>query len=80
MSLTVKPISANLKKGRQHLFFHIDPYVECIVGNERQKSKADWNAGKEPRWLDTFSFTAGSPLMRVVLYDKDRITRDDMLG
>jgi hypothetical protein len=46
MPLIVKPISAHIEKGKQYLFFNIDPYVICIIGNQRIQSRADKNGGK----------------------------------
>lgn len=80
MSLLVKPISANIVKGREHLFFKIDPYVICQVGTQKRQSQPHKSGGKEPQWTDNFTFDPSSQSMRVVLMDKDTFSRDDIIG
>jgi hypothetical protein len=53
MPLIVKPISANLTKGREHLLFKLDPYLVLKVGNESKTTNVHKNGGKNPQWTDT---------------------------
>jgi hypothetical protein len=50
MSLIIKPFSANLTKGNDHIFFKKSPYLVAQVGNEIQKTSPCKNAGKSPQW------------------------------
>ena len=57
-----------------------DPYVVCIIGNEKKRGAAHNGGGKKPQWQDTFVFqAAGASLMNVQVWDKDTFS-DDMVG
>jgi Ca2+-dependent lipid-binding protein len=49
MSVTIKPISAQLLKDSDTIG-KADPYVVLILGNEKQKGKYIKNAGLTPTW------------------------------
>lgn len=80
MPLIVKPISANLTKGREHLLFKLDPYLVLKVGHESKTTNVHKNGGKNPQWTDTLQFFSSAPEIKVYLYDKDKLSKDDLLG
>ena len=78
MSLIIKPISAILTKDMD-LFGKMDPYVVCIVGQEKKRTKTHQGGGKKPNWTDTLTFSSQSQLMKVQVYDDD-FGKDDFVG
>lgn len=58
----------------------MDPYVVCVISNQRQRSKTHHEGGKHPKWNDTMIFQInGSLNMTVQVWDKDLIN-DDIIG
>ncbi len=52
----------------------------CRIGEEEHKSEVCKNGGVAPHWNDTFSFSSKEAIMRIQLYDKDKIGKDDLIG
>lgn len=78
MPIIVKPISAMLTTDKD-MFGKSDPYTICIIGNEKQQTKAHSGGGKNPQWMDTLCFNSMDQFMKVQVYDKDTFS-DDMIG
>lgn len=73
MSIIVKPLNALLTKGNDLIFFKKSPYVMCQVGNQIMKTNPHKNAGKAPKWSESFTFTQLGHKLRVTLMDKPLI-------
>lgn len=62
-------------------FGKMDPYVIVKCGSNHFKTVVDKNAGKTPRWNDSFTFDVnGETTIHFLVMDKDTFTKDDFLG
>ncbi|KAI0229511.1 hypothetical protein L0F63_003849, partial [Massospora cicadina] len=62
------------------LFGKNDAYAIVHVGKQKHKTRVLANAGKDPKWNETFYFDANvSDEVFVEVYDYDRI-KDDFIG
>lgn len=59
----------------------MDPYVSLIIGEQKLKTKAHEDAGKYPKWDQTFTIkTKLNTLMSFKVMDKETFGSDDMIG
>ena len=42
-----------------------DPYVVCMIGQEKQKGNQASGSGTQPQWSDTFVFNTKDQILRV---------------
>ena len=70
MTLVVKPISAMLTKDGD-FFGKCDPYVVCVIGSEKKRTKTHKGGGKKPQWMDTLTFMSQGNVMSVTVFDDD---------
>ena len=79
-TIVFKPIEANLTHNTDFIK-KMNPYCAFIVGSKRINSQISKHGGKHPHWNDavTVPYTNESKIM-VELMDKDRITKDDLVG
>jgi len=79
-TITFKPIEANLTHNTDFIK-KMNPYCAFIVGGKRINSQISKHGGKHPHWSDvvTVPYTNESKI-DVELMDKDRITKDDLVG
>ena len=81
-SLRVRVMSAsNLKENFWPHDTNVEPYAVVCYGGEERKTRVV--SGNRPDWNETFEFAvkAGvAPEIKIALYDKDTITKDDFLG
>lgn len=79
-TLIVKPLTAKLTYDTEW-FGRMDPYVRITLGGTIQKSGVAKDQGKNPNWNDTLTFRAnGEQQMKIELYDKDDISKDDFIA
>lgn len=80
MRIDVTPVTAVINKDTD-LIGKMDPYVEVIVRNTKQRTQAIRSGGHNPTWNETFSFTVDpTDLITFRIYDRDRLSRDDFIG
>jgi hypothetical protein len=79
-TITFKPIEANLTHNQNYIK-KMNPYCAFIVGGKRINSQISKHGGKHPHWSDavTVPYTTEAKI-DVELMDKDRITKDDLVG
>ena len=80
-NLVIKPISAKLTHNTESVG-SMDPYVIVEYNDQKCKSSVAKSAGKYPNWSDTFTFrvSGNNNLIKVVVWDKDSMSADDMVG
>lgn len=77
--LTVKPISAQLKKDKDNVGA-MDPYVTMKIGDQLFQTVQAVSQGVSPVWNEQFTFNiSGDDKLRIKVLDKD-IGKDDFLG
>ena len=76
----MRPQSARLTIDTE-MFGKMDPYCKIQVGGNTQQTKVAHNAGKTPVWSDVMTYRLNNDSqMTITLYDKDHLTKDDLLG
>jgi len=78
--LKIKPSKAKLTRNTEVLG-KMDPYVKVIVGDKKAKGAVCQDGGKTPTWKDTISIHRSfEPVCYIEVYDKDKLTADDIIG
>jgi hypothetical protein len=80
MSIIIKPISGMLTKDTD-MFGKMDPYVVCMIGQQKQRTATHSGGGKKPQWQTTLQFQVQQmeSVMRVAVFDDD-LGKDDLIG
>lgn len=59
----------------------MDPYLVLHYGGQRKQSTMREEAGRNPRWGDSFVFSRNNDsIIRVQVWDKDTFSPDDLVG
>ncbi|KAK7340171.1 hypothetical protein VNO77_20866 [Canavalia gladiata] len=63
-------------------FSKIDPYVILTYRTQEHRSSVAQGAGSNPSWNESFLFTVSDAAseLKLRLFDKDTLTKDDFLG
>ena len=79
-NLVIKPTCAKLKYDTEY-FGKMDPYAILTIGNQTYKTHTANDAGKNPTWVESFTFNISSNDTQVYikLYDKDWGSKDDFI-
>lgn len=83
MPLSVRPVNAALTHDTDMLtLMKMDPYVVITLGAERQRTQICRNGGKNPFWNETLYFNNmnNDQVMQIEVWDKDYLTKDDIVG
>jgi len=79
-TITLRPIEANLTHNTD-ILTKMNPYCSIIVGVSKFNSQICKKGGKHPHWNDSITVPfQNESTMILELMDKDRITKDDIIG
>jgi len=79
-NLIIRPLEANIIHNTEFLG-KMSPYLKCILGNESKCTDIAKKAHKKPTWNTELVFRYhGEQSLRVELWDKDKISKDDLIG
>ena len=79
-TIVFRPIEANLTHNTD-LLTKMNPYCAFIIGSQRFNSQICKKGGKHPMWNDAISVPiANENKIIVEVMDKDKITKDDVIG
>jgi hypothetical protein len=79
-NLVIRPLEANLTHSTE-LLGKMSPYLKIILGNESKCTNPAKKAHKNPSWDQELVFRYhGEQTMRCEIWDKDKITKDDLVG
>jgi hypothetical protein len=79
-TITLRPIEANLTHNTD-LLTKMNPYCVFVLGTQRYNSQICKKGGKHPVWNDSITIPiANENKILVELMDKDKITKDDVIG
>jgi len=79
-TITFRPLEANLTHNTD-LLTKMNPYCSFNLGGTKFNSQICKKGGKHPHWSDTVSLPyANESIVTLDLMDKDRLTKDDVIG
>lgn len=79
-NIIVKPLAAQLTHDTEHIG-KMSPYVVAILGYQIRTSNVASRAGKTPGWDMELGFRyRGEDILYFEVWQKDKITRDDLIG
>jgi len=80
-TIVFKPIEANLVHNTDFIT-KMNPYCAFVVDGKRYNSQICKHGGKHPHWNESIAVPVpmSSQMITIELMDKDRITKDDVIG
>lgn len=80
-TLLIRPMSAQLSHDTEFIG-KMDPQVEFTLGTMKYRSSVAMGGGKAPKWNDsiTHTLTGAEQTMHVVVYDVDKMRKNDLIG
>jgi Ca2+-dependent lipid-binding protein len=79
-NLIIRPLEANLTHSTE-LLGKMSPYVKVILGNDSKCTPVVKRGGRTPTWDSELLLRYhGEATLRVEVWDKERIGRDDLIG
>ena len=79
-TLVVRPQSAKLTISTE-TFGKMDPYVKISCGSNNSQTAVAEDQHKTPTWSDSFVYkVTGEQTLTAVVWEKDNISKDDLIG
>jgi len=79
-TITLRPLEANLTHNTD-LLTKMNPYCSFILGGSKFNSQICKKGGKHPHWSDAVTIPyLNETTMVIELMDKDKVTKDDVIG